>query len=1087
LPPEDLQLAEYTFVSWLRRGLGAWIAEPDDLGAGTATGGGRASLTLELTLGYTPPEGAAAALPAMEKRLEVLGPGDVAGMKPPAVIRTHPKDGAVEVTPGELAYVEFYDEDLPWRYTPARVATAGEPAAGRHKLRPWIALLVLRESEFTLTERPGATPLLTVADGVDLPPVTETWAWAHAQIGRSVATAAAAPAAIEGAPNSALSRLMSPRRLLPGVVYHGFVVPAFEAGRRAALGAALDDVAAQTPSWGAGGAVTLPVFLRWRFTTGLAGDFEALVRRLVARPAGPRFGKRDMAAGDPGFGMEDVAPGLVVGLEGALRPLDFTRQAFPASPGPAYAERLRAVVDLTEDLARPGAGDIPHPLAPTAGRPSGFVPTLREAGAAVDLPDDPILTPPAYGCWHADVARIGDALTTPGLEWLAELNMDPRNRAAAGLGAEVVQARQEELMERAWAQVGRIEDANQRLREAELAAAAGEALFAKHLAAAPGDRVLTLTAAAQHGLAAGAAATPARAVVEDSPVPVAAQSAAFRRIARPQRRPMRRLVGDGTNGPLQGDLLTRMNAAPGAAVSAAPPRAEPGAAVSLSAVSAGVAGAVVAIASEPPEPKQVFMPLVHAELAERLGDGEDLAAADIDDVKGDVGGRLASAFAATPAPGDATLRQRVQDLIDAISGLAPDGPDTAIVTLDADAFEDGFGAVAGKLFSGVTFRPEGAAPAQDEVARATDLGEAQAFQAAVSSFAVVVVAARPLPDPPVPIALGDLASGVLGRMRPGGATSLRVAAALPGVRALRRAPATAPRPMRPVMAYPEFPDPSFESLRGMDQDHILPNVSDLEPDTITLMEPNERFIQSFLAGMNHEMSRELLWREFPTDLRGSYFRVFWDTRDALDAPARTDILPMHEWLGALGGQSGRPSAGIVLVIRGLLLLKYPFPVVYAQEARWRGGNTSAVRELDPAGEVRHPTFTAQLEPDIAIHGFELTEAVARGHRPTQADPDGRPGWFFVIKERPGQIRFGLDEPPDPAEPFETWDDLHWGRLAMGAGVEHIRIAGAAGLAPDDPQGRTWGATSADMAAILFQNPVLYARHAEEMLPRRGSP
>ena len=115
MPPEDLQLAEYTFVSWLRRGLGAWIAEPDDLGAGTATGGGRASLTLELTLGYTPPEGAAAALPAMEKRLEVLGPGDVAGMKPPAVIRTHPKDGAVEVTPGELAYVEFYDEDLPWR------------------------------------------------------------------------------------------------------------------------------------------------------------------------------------------------------------------------------------------------------------------------------------------------------------------------------------------------------------------------------------------------------------------------------------------------------------------------------------------------------------------------------------------------------------------------------------------------------------------------------------------------------------------------------------------------------------------------------------------------------------------------------------------------------------------------------------------------------------------------------------------------------------------------------------------------------------------------------------------------------------
>ena len=30
-------------------------------------------------------------------------------------------------------------------------------------------------------------------------------------------------------------------------------------------------------------------------------------------------------------------------------------------------------------------------------------------------------------------------------------------------------------------------------------------------------------------------------------------------------------------------------------------------------------------------------------------------------------------------------------------------------------------------------------------------------------------------------------------------------------------------------------------------------------------------------GLNHEMASELRWREFPTDLRGSYFRSFWDT------------------------------------------------------------------------------------------------------------------------------------------------------------------------------------------------------------------
>jgi hypothetical protein len=32
-----------------------------------------------------------------------------------------------------------------------------------------------------------------------------------------------------------------------------------------------------------------------------------------------------------------------------------------------------------------------------------------------------------------------------------------------------------------------------------------------------------------------------------------------------------------------------------------------------------------------------------------------------------------------------------------------------------------------------------------------------------------------------------------------------------------------------------------------------------------------------MVGLNHEMASELRWREFPTDLRGSYFRSFWDT------------------------------------------------------------------------------------------------------------------------------------------------------------------------------------------------------------------
>jgi hypothetical protein len=48
-------------------------------------------------------------------------------------------------------------------------------------------------------------------------------------------------------------------------------------------------------------------------------------------------------------------------------------------------------------------------------------------------------------------------------------------------------------------------------------------------------------------------------------------------------------------------------------------------------------------------------------------------------------------------------------------------------------------------------------------------------------------------------------------------------------------------------------------------------------NTIGLLQTNRRFIEAFMVGLNHEMASELRWREFPTDLRGSYFRSFWDT------------------------------------------------------------------------------------------------------------------------------------------------------------------------------------------------------------------
>lgn len=83
--------------------------------------------------------------------------------------------------------------------------------------------------------------------------------------------------------------------------------------------------------------------------------------------------------------------------------------------------------------------------------------------------------------------------------------------------------------------------------------------------------------------------------------------------------------------------------------------------------------------------------------------------------------------------------------------------------------------------------------------------------------------------------------------------------------------------LHPVKWYPEFHRPMYHFLRTMSQEYILPGLENVPQNTVGLLQTNRRFIEAFMVGLNHEMASELRWREFPTDLRGSYFRSFWDT------------------------------------------------------------------------------------------------------------------------------------------------------------------------------------------------------------------
>ena len=141
-----------------------------------------------------------------------------------------------------------------------------------------------------------------------------------------------------------------------------------------------------------------------------------------------------------------------MGLEGALRkPGAVARPAaWPPATTPPMLDDLEAMVNLQEDLLAPPTG-TGHP--------------------------DPIISPPLYGRWHA----IVDRLDVEGAGWVHELNRDPRLRVPAGYGAEVIATGADGYMARAWAQLGDLPDANQRIRQAQLGLAAAKSLHRRHL------------------------------------------------------------------------------------------------------------------------------------------------------------------------------------------------------------------------------------------------------------------------------------------------------------------------------------------------------------------------------------------------------------------------------------------------------------------------------------------------------------------------------------------------------------------------------------------------------------------------------
>lgn len=264
------------------------------------------------------------------------------------------------------------------------------------------------------------------------------------------------------------------------------------------------------------------------------------------------------------------------------------------------------------------------------------------------------------------------------------------------------------------------------------------------------------------------------------------------------------------------------------------------------------------------------------------------------------------------------------------------------------------------------------------------------------------------------------------------------------------APGVTPVGTETVMMAPSFPEPMYEPLKEQSQDLLLPGLDKVLPETVVGLRTNRAFVDAYMIGLNFEMARELLWRGFPTDQQGTYFRHFWGF-DAGNA-ATSDIDDLRKNLGrALGTPpANAPADEFVLLLRSSLLRRYPNAIIYLTPALTSASST-------PPPDI-FPIFNGAMEPDVNFFGFPLTPAAAIGS-------GSNPGYFVVIQEHPTEPRFGLDA----------------NAVGTTLGSKSHLVIGTQPPAGVPLKGHIWGKNSAHMAEITRRLPVRITIHASQLV------
>lgn len=387
------------------------------------------------------------------QKFQLVGPVDVRTVEPAAISEIVPADKSEGYSNGFMPFIEFYEEDFPWRYTPVK--------ASNGKLDPWLLLLACKDDEFTVTSDNLGYRRVTVEPKGEgfYPKVEEFYKLAHVQVTMpDWSTSDDNPADyVNENPDDGVSRLFCYRALEPLTHYTMFLVPAFELGRRAGMGESLDGAGLKQLAWNDQTTKqSFPVYYQWSFKTGSASFYELAIRQrfvsdteFQALPEGLKLDIQETGLKKYRRSEQTIDEDKVL----IDMPVALVKQGFDESKLADETPKSRTKIKKGQE--------IPVHMTEELRELQSMSPVFSE-NAGLEEKEDPWVVPPVYGARHilAKQNQLDDEKL-----FLNKLNLRFRNRAAAGLGVSVVKRNQEVFTNRAWGMVEEINALNQRIRE----------------------------------------------------------------------------------------------------------------------------------------------------------------------------------------------------------------------------------------------------------------------------------------------------------------------------------------------------------------------------------------------------------------------------------------------------------------------------------------------------------------------------------------------------------------------------------------------------------------------------------------------